>query len=291
MIWDRLIGPQRVDDDFSGRDYYLDVMERVFEPLTALDLKGFRHCLSNASFNHSDYPSAGWVGDFWVVYPYVQGQDFSKPSNSFIRRKTEAWGTTPAEHRYHAFRRGMALRLSTKYRKNELDYTLAYWHHYPLETEDAEDVKRIYYHFYDSAMQDPRRGDETSEWNRFRGCMALFYDFTMTGWLNCLRDYWRFHPPSPTTDPPQVFHILTNEPTFQSPTAFTETEYASFRLRLHSQEEGCFGDSFIKAYWKFHPPTPEESQKGTGKRAASEESLEDFFKRVRTTGPLLLQNP
>jgi hypothetical protein len=185
------IGPHYKDYDDEGFIFVNDALQRLEHPLSLETREEFRQRLVQHFENPERYPTRFWLRDYLHFEGVVDRHD-----PRWIT-KYGAWSqhrNRPSEDEsYPDFRRKMVLRLMTRFRKDELEYTLAYWRHYPLNDDDDPKIHGLFHHLFTKAMQDDRYNpDDTNKKAGYRLIMALLLGAAdKVPWI---RDYWAFNP-------------------------------------------------------------------------------------------------
>jgi hypothetical protein len=294
-LMDHEVGPKKKDYDDEGFVFVADALQRMDHPLSRDSVFSFRERLTQHLREPRKYPTRDWLTEFWFFYP-VTGthQEASMSAQRVFSDQGER------VQRFFEFRKKMALRLSTHFRKDELDYTLAYWRHYPLNPTDTDDTHHIFNMLYEGAQDDPRRfPDYWRPAREYRLFMALLLGAAdKVPWI---RDYWAFHPYCRGGDTPQVRDILQGQggPQHYSeevyhprdvPDTTPEKTWRYRMLRLFTIDRA---DPLLMAYWKYHPFS-EYSQSDQGAvdslykrsiyRPPTYDELIDASNKRRTTG-------
>lgn len=256
-LMDHEVGPKKKDYDDEGFVFVADALQRMDHPLSRDSVFSFRERLTQHLREPRKYPTRDWLTEFWFFYP-VTGthQEASMSAQRVFSDQGER------VQRFFEFRKKMALRLSTHFRKDELDYTLAYWRHYPLNPTDTDDTHRIFNMLYEGAQDDPRRFPDPWRPSReYRLFMALLLGAADK--VHWIRDYWAFHPYRHGGDTAQVSAILDSQ---GGPQRYSEADYRDqistlpdstpakfFRFKMLKEYADDRSDPLLMAYWKYHP--------------------------------------
>lgn len=258
------IGPHYKDYDDEGFIFVNDALQRLEHPLSLETREEFRQRLVQHFENPERYPTRFWLRDYLHFEGVVDRHD-----PRWIT-KYGAWSqhrNRPSEDEsYPDFRRKMVLRLMTRFRKDELDYTRAYWRHYPLNDDDGQEIRKIYQNLYKRLTWDNRYlPDEIKELERkgYRLIMALLLGAEdKVPWI---RDYWVFNPYmlcfEDCSDPCHVGNILRE---LQSGSVKVRSERVwhigeqdttpeeLFRISMLKAYSEDRTNPLLKAYWKYH---------------------------------------
>ncbi len=257
------IGPHYKDYDDGGFVFLNDALQRLQNPLSKDTREEFRQRLIQHFENPEEYPTRFWLRDYLYFEGVVQRHD------PIWNTKYGAWSqrrNRPSEDEdYPDFRRKMALRLMTNFRKDELEYTLAYWKHYPLNNDDGPKISGLFNHLFTKAMEDHRYNlDDTNEKASYRLIMALLLGAAnKVPWI---RDYWVFNPyvisHDRESDPPQVHEILLElggEPVQSATVSGTQSARQRFRIEMIHSFGRQRWNLLLGAYWKYHKINPSSS--------------------------------
>ena len=252
------IGPHYKDYDDGGFVFLNDALQRLQHPLSEETPDDFRQRLVQHFENPERYPTRFWLRDYLHFEGEVNRHDprWNTKYGAWSQRRNR-----PSEEEdYPVFRRKMALRLMTHFRKDELEYTLAYWRHNPLNDDDDPKIHGLFHHLFTKAMQDNRYNpDDTNQRAGYRLIMALLLGAAdKVPWI---RDYWAFNPYDHVSDPPQVGNIL-REIEFGSVIVRSDTEWyigatqttpaRLFRIQMLRAYAENRRNMLLGAYWHYH---------------------------------------